>query len=240
MSKLVIKLTLFFILININVFSSENRGFFQEIMKDPNSLKGKVTKAFEKYFKSPDKLKIKFYPTKKKSLMRGYFDRIDVTFQNAQVKVLQIENASIQFFGLKINLLKLYKSGQLRIKDLKEAKFRIKISEKALNDAIFRKKLPLKNPRLKIGNGVLAFKAHFRTLFIKSLVDTKGRLLVKEKSKVFFYPDRLKLNHLPIPGFVKKVISNKINPIINLDDFDFIKEISEIDLSDGYIELINK
>ena len=75
---------------------------------------------------------------------------------------------------------------------------------------------------------------------VKSLVDTKGRLVVKDKTRVFFYPDRLKLNHIPIPGFVKRVITTKINPIINLDDFGFIKEISTINLSDGYIELINE
>lgn len=240
MCKLILKAFLTLAMTHVTLYSAEHPNFFQEIMRDPNVLKTKVSKAFEGYFKSPEKLKIKFYPTNKKNLLKGYFERIDVSFHNAQVKVLQIENASIEFYGLKINLLKLYRSGQLRIKDLKEAKFRIKISEKALNDAIFRKKLPLKNPRLKIGNGVLAFRAHFRTLFIKSLVDTKGRLAVKDKTQVYFYPDRLKLNHLPIPGFVKKVISNKINPIINLDDFDFIKEISNIDLSDGYIELINK
>ncbi|PCJ17432.1 MAG: hypothetical protein COB02_13485 [Candidatus Cloacimonadota bacterium] len=222
------------------VFSSENVNFFREILEDPEQLKARVSKALERYFKSPKKLKIKFYPTKKSKLTQGYFKQIDIRFEDSQIKVLQIESAAIKFYGLKISLLKLYKTGQLRIKSLDEAKFKIRISEKALNDAIFRKKLPLKNPRLIIGNGVLGFKAYFKTLFIKSYVDTKGKLLVKDKTKVYFYPDRLKLNHIPIPGFVKRIISKKINPIINLDDFDFIKEISKIDLSNGYIELINE
>lgn len=240
MSKTFFKLLLLISLSQINIYCVSDPNFFQEIVTNPDILKEKVSKAFKRYFKSPEKLEFKFYPTNKNKLMTGYFERIDISFQKAQVKVLQIEKASIEFYGLKINLLKLSKNGQIRIKELKQAKFNIKISEKALNEAIFRKKLPLKNPRLKIGNGVLAFKAHFRTLFIKSFVDTKGRLAVKDKTQVYFYPDRLKLNNLPIPGFVKRVISKKINPIINLDDFDFIKEISDIDLSDGYIELINK
>ena len=206
-----------------------------ELLTQPEAIKVRVEKALKKYFKDPEEMEFEFFPTPKNKLALGFFSRIDVKVKNSKVKVLKVKEGTFSFRGLVLKLTNLYRDGDVRIKELENTKFDFVVTEQSINEAIAEKKLPLKNPRLKINLGQLYFKGSFRTLFFKSHVETKGRLEVKNKTHVYFYPDRLKLNSLPIPGFVKKSLSKKINPIINLDKFDFIKSIDSIQLMQGYI-----
>ena len=212
------------------------REMIGEVIQEPEKIKERVKNALHKYFKQPDYIKVKFFPTKKGDLTAGYFSRIDVNVRNAKVKELKVEEGFFSFRDITIKLFDLYRDGNLRIKDLKDTQFRFTVTEESINSAILEKKLPLKNARLAILPGQLYFRGFFKTLFFKSHVETKGRLVIKNNKPIYFYPYRLKLNSLPIPGFVKKTLSRKINPIIDLDDFNFIQSIAEINLQKGLVE----
>ncbi|MEE2924432.1 MAG: LmeA family phospholipid-binding protein [bacterium] len=215
------------------------REMIGEVIQEPEKIKSRVRDALHKYFKEPEYIKVKFFPTKKGDLASGYFTRIDVNVRNAKVKELKVEEGFFSFREITIKLFNLYRDGDLRIKDLKNTQFRFTVTEESINAAILEKKLPLKNARLAILPGQLYFRGYFKTLFFKSHVETKGRLAIKNNKHIHFYPDRLKLNSLPIPGFVKKTLSRKINPIIDLDDFNFIQSIAEINLQQGLVEFKN-
>jgi hypothetical protein len=212
----------------------------QEVLEDPEAIGKRVKKALERYFKDPEFFEVLIYPTPKEKVPLGYFSRIDVKFRNAHVKVLRVKEGSIRIYGLKVNLTNLYRDGTLRIREVGDTKFHFSITEEAMNQAIKDKNLPVDGARLRISPGRLAFSASFKTLFIRSHVETKGRLVIEDKTKIHFYPDRLKLNRVPIPGFVKKTLSRKINPILDLDDFEFIKSIDVIELKHGLIELYSE
>lgn len=207
-----------------------------EVLNEPHKIQERVELAIQRYFKDPEFIEIKFYPTPQSKLAQGFFQRIDVRTRKAKVKVLKIEEGNFRFKGLTIKLANLYRDGRLRIDTVDDTDFYFKISEKSINDAVFEKKLPLRNPKLQILPGQLYFRASFKTLFFKSHVETKGRLEVRNKTKIYFYPDRLKLNSLPIPGFVKNSLTHKINPIIDLDDFSLVSNVDSIKLENGFIE----
>ena len=215
------------------------REMIGEVIDNPEKIKERVKNALHKYFKEPEYIKVKFFPTKKGDLVAGYFSRIDVNVRNAKVKELKLDEGFFSFRDITIKLFNLYRDGDLRIKKLKDTQFRFTVTEESINAAILEKKLPLKNARLAILPGQLYFRGFFKTLFFKSHVETKGRLAIKNNKHIYFYPDRLKLNSLPIPGFVKRTLSRKINPIIDLDDFNFIQSIAEINLQQGLVEFKN-
>ncbi len=215
------------------------REMIGEVIQEPEKIKERVKNALHKYFKKPEHIKVKFFPTKKGDLVAGYFSRIDVNVRNAKVKELKLDEGFFSFRDITIKLFNLYRDGNLRIKSLADTQFRFTVTEESINAAILEKKLPLKNARLAILPGQLYFRGFFKTLFFKSHVETKGRLAIKNNKHIYFYPDRLKLNSLPIPGFVKRTLSRKINPIIDLDDFNFIQSISEINLQKGLVEFKN-
>lgn len=215
------------------------RDMIREVVYEPEKIKNRVEQALSKYFKEPEVIEVDFFPTRKGALTTGYFSRIDVKVQNAKVKELVIKDGFFSFKGITIKLFDLYRDKNLRLKELEDTQFRFTVSEDSINNAILEKNLPINDARLEILPGHLYFKGYFKTLFFKSHVETKGALVIKNKKHIHFYPDRLKLNSLPIPGFVKRTLSRKINPIIDLDDFDFIKSISEINLQQGIIEFKN-
>ena len=211
-----------------------------EVLDDPEAIGKRLKLALKRYFKEPEEFDVLIYPTDRAKVPLGFFSRVDVKFKRTKIKVLEVEEGSIQIYGLRINLPSLYRDKTIRIRSLDKTKFHFKIKEEALNEAIAKKNLPVHNAQLSIHPGKIAFTASFRTLFIKSHVETKGRLEVEDKTKIKFHPDRLKLNRVPIPGFVKQAISKKINPILDLDDFEFIDSIDSIELKHGLIELISK
>ena len=215
------------------------REMINEVIHEPKKIKERVKSALHKYFKEPEYISVKFFPTRKGDLAAGYFSRIDVNVRNAKVKELKISEGFFSFREITVKLFNLYRDGDLRIKRLKDTQFRFTVTEESINAAVLEKKLPLKNARLAILPGQLYFRGFFKTLFFKSHVETKGRLAIKNNKHIYFYPDRLKLNSLPIPGFVKKTLSRKINPIIDLDDFNFIQSITEINLQKGLVEFKN-
>ncbi len=208
----------------------------REILEDPEAIRNRVEKALKGYFKSPEYIRVTFFPTPKSKFPLGYFSRIDVHIKNAKIKVLQVKEGVFKFHGLKLNLTNLYRDGKMRLRSVEKSQFHFQVTEESLNQAIREKRLPVLDPYLKIEPGRLSFSAKFRTLFIKSHVETKGRLAIQNGTQIYFYPERLKMNSVPIPGFVRKALSRKINPIIDLDDFDFIKTIDKINLKQGLIE----
>jgi hypothetical protein len=210
----------------------------EDILYHPEQIQIKVKSALQKYFKNPEELTVEFFPTKKSDLAKGYFSRIDVKLKKTKIKVLEIEEGNFSLIGIRLDLAKLYAQNLIRIRSIEDNELYFLITEEALNNAIQEKKLPIGNPNLTIRPGLLEFHANFRTLFIKSKVDTKGRLEVHNLTEIYFHPDRLKLNSIPIPGFLKRTISHKINPIIDLKDFSFIKSLSEIRLQNKQIEII--
>lgn len=215
------------------------RQMLREVIFEPDKIKTRVEDALFKYFKEPEFINVRFFPTKKGELTSGYFSRIDVTVKKAKVKELMVKDGFFSFKGITIKLFDLYRDKNLRLKELEDTNFRFTVTEESINNAILEKNLPLRNARLEILQGQLYFRGYFKTLFFKSHVETKGRLEIKDNKHIYFYPDRLKLNSLPIPGFVKRTLSKKINPIIDLDDFNFIKSINEISLQRGIIEFKN-
>ena len=229
--------------VNQHLFANKDtqwrRQMLREVIFEPEKIKTRVEKALFKYFKEPEFINVRFYPTKKGELTLGYFSRIDVTVKEAKVKELMVKDGFFSFKGITIKLFDLYRDNNLRLKELEDTQFRFTVTEESINDAILEKDLPLRNARLEIFQGQLYFRGYFKTLFFKSHVETKGRLEIKDKKYIYFYPDRLKLNALPIPGFIKRTLSKKINPIIDLDDFNFIKSINEISLQPGIIEFKN-
>jgi len=223
-----------------NTKDNYRKVMIDEVLEDPEAIGRRLKKALERYFKDPEEFKVLIYPTKREKVPLGYFSRIDVHFKRAHIKVLEVEEGSVQIYGLRVNLTNLYRDGNIRIREMEKSKFHFKIKEEALNQAIKDKNLPVDNARLRISPGRLAFSASFKTLFIRSHVETKGRLEIEDKTRIHFHPERLKLNRIPIPGFVKRTLSHKINPILDLDDFDFIHSIDSIELKHGMIELISK
>jgi hypothetical protein len=208
----------------------------REILEEPEAIKERVKKALKAYFKNPEFIRVTFFPTPLSKFPLGYFSRIDVHIKSAKVKALRVKEGNFRFHGLRINLNSLYRDGKMRLRSVEKSHYHFLVTEKSLNEAIREKRLPVINPYLSIEPGRLSFSAKFRTLFIKSHIETKGRLAIQNGTQIYFYPERLKMNSVPIPGFLRKALSRKINPIIDLDDFDFIKSIDKIILKQGLIE----
>ena len=62
------------------------REMIGEVIQEPEKIKSRVRDALHKYFKEPEYIKVKFFPTKKGDLASGYFTRIDVNVRNATEK----------------------------------------------------------------------------------------------------------------------------------------------------------
>lgn len=211
-----------------------------EILKDPEILQNRVRKALDHYFRNPEYLRIEFFPTEKAELSRGYFERIDIQMKNTTIKILNVAEANISLNGLRIDLQELYDDGTIELINASEVKFHFLIDEASVNKAILEKKVPISNPHMKFNNGSLTFRGKWQTLFLRSEVETKGRLEIVDGNKIVFYPSRVKLNSIPLPKLIRNTIVHKINPIINMETMKFISAIDKIILKEGFIEIIKE
>lgn len=213
---------------------------FNEILQEPEILQNRIRKAMDRYFRNPEFLRVEFFPTPKAELVRGYFERIDIQMKNTTIKILNVTEASVSLRGLRIDLRELYEEGTIELLNAEESKFRFLISEESVNKAILEKNVPILDPHMKFNNGHLVFRGKWRTLFFKSDVETKGRLEVIGGNKIAFYPDRVKLNSVPIPKFIRNTIVRKINPIIDLETMSLISGVDQIILKEGFMEIIKE
>ena len=83
------------------------REMIGEVIDKPEKIKERVKNALHKYFKEPEYIKVKFFPTKKGDLVAGYFSRIDVNVRNAKVKELKLDEGFFSFREITIKLFNL-------------------------------------------------------------------------------------------------------------------------------------
>lgn len=228
---------LFFFLFLLPGFLHAEPNPAQELLFHPEKLEERIRTALAHYIESAEKLEAEFIQPEKSRLLLGEFEKITIRFQRARIKKVVLDEGEFILFKPRIQLNDLYSEGKLRISTMQASDFYLKIQQVHMNQALQEKKLPLENPELRFLDGHMEFKARFRTLFIKQLVETKGNFEVKDQHEIHFIPFRLKLNHIPLPGFVKNTIRNKINPVLDLKNFPLAGEVESITIHPGILEI---
>lgn len=230
-----LKPVFFLFLLQVSLSAEPNPA--QELLFQPQKLEERIKQALTHYIESAERLEAEFVQPEKSRLLLGEFEKITVKFQKARIKKVILDEGEFILYKPRIQLNELYSEGKLRISTMQASDFYLKIQQAHMNQALLDKDLPLESPELRFLDGYMEFKARFRTLFIKQLVETRGHFEVKDQHEIHFIPFRLKLNHIPLPGFIKNTIRNKINPVLDLKNFPLAGEVESITIHPGILEI---
>ncbi|MBW7874527.1 MAG: DUF2993 domain-containing protein [Candidatus Cloacimonetes bacterium] len=214
-----------------------NSTAFSEAMTNPELVIERIHSAITTYIQTSTELDIDITMGSRAELIRGQVSRVHIRTQRAMVKNVMIDFGEFILHDPRIDMDQLYEHHKLRVLSMGKSDFKIRILEEDMNSSIRKKRLQIQEPQIRFLDDQLYFRARFQTLFIKSLVETQGQFEIRDQNQIYFVPNRIKLNRIPLPGFVKRSLTDKINPILDLRTFDLIDDIKEIRLKSGVVEI---
>ena len=209
-----------------------NAEIYRLVFKDRKEMEQRVKKALRKFVGAENKpIKMTLVPEEPAKFLSGHFKEIIVEIEGAVVKTLRMEYAWARSRNCSIDWEKLINEDRFSFKDGGDVDLLLKVTEKDVNVAGKKKsrKLKVRNPHMDFRPGHLRFSGGLRFLFFRNFVKVAGVLSIRGKDKVHFHPRWMNLDFLPVPGFLIRTISKRINPIATFESFKFRPNLSIIE-----------
>lgn len=235
---------LLFFIFTIYLYSNNNYKMkvFNDIIKNNGNFTTYLIKKALKEHTDPQGLtvEVRFNKLLSKSLA-GELIESRIELNNALFNKLRVKNA---WFVLKkpiIDMQRLWCKGVLKLKSVDDIKFQIFITEKELNHFLNAKEdnINIRRPEVKIGNDYIILRGYGEVFKIKMTFRVKGYFEVRDKYFIYFIPKNVKFNRIPLPGFMVKNLVKRINPVMDLREFQFPIRLDNIIMKDGLLILEN-
>lgn len=199
------------------------RECYELAVRRPDDLYSLMKKVLATYMENPDTVEMAFAPSSPFERLAGRFKRIEIALRSTKIKKLGLDYGFIVLEDVVIDLPRLVRDHKFRFREKGRTEFLFVVSEEALNGLLKEKgsKLKVKNARLTLDDGHLNFSGRMRVLFFNNHVSVTGRLTPRHGTQIHFDTRALRLDFLPIPGFVRDILERKINPVADLKDFRF-------------------
>lgn len=168
--------------------------------------------------------------------IRGRFGPVDATLEGLTLMGLRLARADFELEGLRVDPRPLLAGGDLRILDLAAIGMRFKVEAGALNavtDAF----------AISLPPGRFVVRGRRKLVVLPLGFEATGRLRFTPAGQILFRERDIRLGGLPLPGFFRRALRKRINPIFDLAKYlGVAAEVFTVRFEDilhraGYLEL---
>lgn len=158
----------------------------------------------------------------------GHFERIAIEVVGGKLDIVPLAAGRLRLRNVDIDLARLFADGEVLIAGSAPAEAHLEVTAEGLNHVLSRKarRLRVETPCIELLDGQVHFSGRMRTLLIKNDVVTSGRFEIASGAKLNFFPSRLKVGYLPLPGAALGALARRFNPIVDLTRLKPLKGIS--------------
>lgn len=215
------------------------QDLYELTSKHPETLKAMIHEVLCTYVENPETVRVAIELGSPIERLAGRLRRVEVSMEGTVIKKLKLDRGFIVLEDVVLDLPKLVREKRFRFREKGETQFFFEVSEAALNTLLAEKERSLKvrGAHLRLENGRMVFEGKMKVLFFNNHLRLDGRLYARNGTQVFFQPRGLKLDFLPIPGFLLGIINRKLNPVADLENFRFKVDIGRIETTKSRIML---
>ncbi|MGM0599468.1 MAG: LmeA family phospholipid-binding protein [Candidatus Rifleibacteriota bacterium] len=230
----------FFIIVLVlfcNQLSGENKPpitsdpeIAAQIASDTSIIHRKLIKSMKKVLTDPATLTIDITEFNREETIKGHLKRVEVFTSNGSVDNLMLNTADIDFENVWIDTRKLLEKEEIDPVKMSNINMYVVIKEKDMNSFLEKKSKSIKvnRPRINMKNGKIELSGSTRYGWAKVEFWARGVFSIKNSQEIWFHPKRMKVNRMAMPRSFTGMITRKINPIFNLEEFPFKLNLKEI------------
>jgi hypothetical protein len=229
-----------------NLITSDARKFLLSWGDTPaKGLKAYLTDLITKKVDKKDVLNIKITPYEDdlKELSSNRFKEVSIFASNILLKNLNIKSLDFKIQDPLLDMASNKNKKRLTFIKAGEIKLKIIITEKDLTDfvnlKVKDKKDTITEPKIELKNNEVLFSGRAFWWIFKTRFEITGHFEVIDKTLIHFTFHNLKLSGSNAPGFIKKKLSEKLNPLADLSRFPGDFTLNKIDIFDDRIEIIH-
>lgn len=206
-----------------------------EIAAKPTIIHEKLVSSMNKLLNNPATLTIELTPYDDERTTLGQFEKIVVVTSNGKVDGLMLHQADIEFEDVELDTTKLIRHEEIDPISMKNINMDVTITQDDLNSFLEDKSRSIKvnNPRVEMSPGKIELSGSARYGLIKARFWASGDFSIAEEREIWFHARRMRLNHMSMPRSFIGSIVKRINPVLNLEQFPFKLNLSEILIEEG-------
>jgi len=152
-------------------------------------------------------------------LEHNRINEVEVAFDGLYIKPMMLRRAQIKIEGVQLDDSEPAKTGIERVKSVGTISYELVVQADDLARALAEKSKTIKNPRITIDDGIATLSGSLKFGFIKTPFEVSGRPTFEKHSQIVYRVTEVKFVGIPLPGSLKQLIEDDINPIFDLDEF---------------------
>lgn len=205
-------------------------GIKAEIASSPSIIHEKLISSMNKLLDNPATLTIELTPYNDERTTLGQFEKIIVVTSNGSVDGLMLYKADIEFEDVELDTTKLIRHEEIDPVSMKNINMDVTITQDDLNNFLEEKSRSIKvsNPRVELSPGKIELSGSARYGLLRARFWASGDFSIADEREIWFHARRMRLNHMSMPRSFIGSIVKRINPVLNLEQFPFKLNLSEI------------
>jgi 4-amino-4-deoxy-L-arabinose transferase-like glycosyltransferase len=195
----------------------ERRTYLESIQAiDSHNLEMRIEKTLNKSWRNPESLEVKISPYSSKETLKGQFQEIIIQTQGVEINELLVDNLSLIFQNVNLDIGKLCWENELIISERKEIEASLKINSEDISNLILENNPNIKDFHLKFEGRRIKARGKLRLLGIKTKAFLEGELEIVKGGEVNLKASKFKIFGVNIPQFILQFLSRKANPIFKI------------------------
>lgn len=170
------------------------------------------------------------------------FKRVTISGQSVEIKGLVISKLFIDVEDAIIDRVSTVEKERLRLVKNGSVRMAMEISENAFNSFVWEKvknRDIISEPKVELSDGEFCLSGRSKWWIIRSSFRLAGHFEVSEENLVLFVPHKLKLSGMSAPGFLRKKLMEKINPVLDMGKFPFEIKLKTISIGENMMIISN-
>lgn len=206
-----------------------------QIASDTSIIYRKLVKSMKKILIDPATLTIDITEFNKEETIKGHLKRVEVFTSDGSVDNLVLGTADIDFEDVWLDTKKLLIKEEIDPVKMNNINMYVVIKEKDLNRFLEEKSKSIKvnRPRINMKKGRIELSGSTKYGWAKVEFWARGKFSIKNSNEIWFHPRRMKINRMVMPRSFTGMITRKINPIFDLEEFPFKLNLKEIKVTNN-------
>ncbi len=147
-----------------------------------------------------------------------------------------LRNVEVKAYDVVLDLSALVRQDHFATKSQKRTTFFARVSEADLNRALTRKKTPVENLRVALGNGTVVFTGRYKMVMGHNL-RLEGRLEIANGTQINLVPTRASVNGVPLPTGPLRTVLSSLNPLVDTRDVPMTPRLRNITVRNNEITI---
>jgi len=166
---------------------------------------------------------------------KGYLKSILMQADVAKWKGVALRPIYLRSEDVVLDLPALLVDNKLETKSSKKTTFLAKISEADLNGLFKKKNMPIKNPKIELGQGDVTFTGTYQVGRLGSNLKLNGVFTVKNETHLWFTARKGWVSGIPLPAALLNQVLSLLNPLLDFSELPFSPRVKKFEIKDKAI-----